>query len=37
MSVSTGPGATAFTSTPCWATSRATERVKPMTPAFAAL
>ena len=36
MSVSTRPGATAFTVTPRAATSRASDLVKPITPAFAA-
>ena len=36
MSVSTNPGATAFTVTLREATSRATACVKPMMPAFAA-
>src|SRR5947199_5023 len=36
MSVSTRPGATAFTVTPRAATSRASDFVKPITPAFAA-
>jgi hypothetical protein len=35
IGVSTGPGATAFTSTPWPATCRASDRVKPMSAAFA--
>ena len=36
MSVRTTPGATALTRTPCVPTSRASDRVSPMSPAFAA-